>query len=179
MAIINDRLKLVFLDEPLVPVLKFRMQWAYLPGSRVVGSPGESYNSLVTRCVLTEDIRSEYKFFTVVCNPAIALLRWHNMFYRDKSLDEALLQWSGSRTFVQAHHCEYVLFRESFDHHYARLANLLGLLDPEPDDPWPEDADWWEHYTSKQLHWMILNVREVERYHFDDMLRSIMRRRLV
>lgn len=179
MAIINDSLKLVFLDEPLVPMPKLRCQLAYLLGSRIVGSPGASYNSLVTQCVLTEEIRRDYKFLTVICNPAIALLRWHRLYYKDKSLDQALLQWSDARTFVQAHHCEYILFRESFEIHHARLANVLGLPDPELDEPWPEDADWWEHFTSKQLHWMLLNIQEVERYHFDTQLRSIMRKRLV
>ena len=180
MAVLNETLKTVFLDEPLVPMPKFRRYWASLPGARVLGHPGISYQELVNREILSIADRAELRFFTVICNPAIVILRWKalSMQWWDKDMNEALVAREMKPLFVQAPNCQYHAYRESLDTGLDTLFAMLNL--PKTyvtDGVWPEDNRWWEQYTPQQLHWMLSHIPEVERYHFDTELRSLMRER--
>jgi len=180
MAVLNETLKTVFLDEPLVPMPKFRHYWSSLPGARVLGHPGISYGELVDTGILSIQDRVELRFFTVICNPAVVFLRRKaaSMLFCDQPMDYALVAYEGRPLFVQAPDCQFHIYRENFNRHLDTLFALLNLPKTTVEiEAWPEDTEWWEQYTPQQLHWMLSHMPEVERYHFDTELRSVMRKR--
>ncbi len=175
MAIVNDDLRVVFLDEPLVPVPEWRQYFGGFLGSRTLGRPGVGYHTLKDRGAL-EGIE-DYRFFTVICNPAIAILRWKNLglMWWDQSLDSALMSPRVQSLFPQAKQCGYHINREKFG---TQMSSFLDI-DIKPMMPlsWPEDARWWDQYTAQQLQWMLRGVPEIKQYHYDTEIESILRHR--